>query len=144
MCQCEPRLRSCKSDERSSPCPFDRSGADGIIGAMKLGWMSARPHFVPCIAGAVAAFVAVARMPYGYYTLVRLVVCATFVFVVVMAAMGRQMWAVWVCIIFTLLFNPIVPVHLTRSLWQPLDFIAGATLVAAAFVVHSRPQPGSH
>ena len=101
--------------------------------------MSARPHFVPCIVGALAAFVAIADMPYGYCTLMRLMVCATAVFVLVVAARSRQMWAVWLHGMFGLLFNPIVPIHLTKSLWQPLDFIAGALLVAAAFVVHSVP-----
>ena len=101
--------------------------------------MSVRPHLVPCAFGALAAFVAIADMPYGYYTLMRLVVCATFVFVVAIAAMSRQLWAVWLYGMFALLFNPIVPVHLAKSLWRPLDFIAGAILLAAAFVVRRRP-----
>jgi hypothetical protein len=96
---------------------------------------------VPCLIAAVMAFIAIADLPYGYYTLMRLVVCATAIYVIVIAAKSRRMWAVWACSILALLFNPIVPVHLTRSLWQPLDFIAGAMLVTAAFVVRKVPPP---
>jgi hypothetical protein len=108
---------------------------------MKTGWLSARPHFVPCVIAALSAFIAVADLPYGYYTLTRLVVCATAVFVLVVAARSGQMWAVWACSILALLFNPILPVHLTKGLWQPLDFIAGAMLVTAAFVIRSKTPP---
>ena len=100
--------------------------------------MSRRPHLVPCIIAAVMALIAIADLPYGYYTLMRLVVCATAVLVVVVAARNGQMWAVWTFSVFALLFNPIVPVHLTKGLWQPLDFIAAVALVAAGFMVRLR------
>ena len=106
-------------------------------------WLRSRPHFVPCLIAAVMALVAIADLPYGYYTLMRLVVCATAVFVLVVAARGGQMWAVWVYSIIALLFNPVVPVHLTKGLWQPLDFIAGAVLIIAAIFVHRKHLPPS-
>ena len=104
--------------------------------------MSDRPHFVPCLIAAVVALVAIADMPYGYYTLMRLVVCATAIFVIVVAVKRGQMWAVWAFSILALLFNPVVPVNLTKGLWQPLDFIAGAMLILAAVVVRRQtPRP---
>jgi hypothetical protein len=102
-------------------------------------WFRSRPHFVPCLIAAVMAFIAIADLPYGYYTFMRLVVCATAVFAAIVAVKSKQMWAVWACSTLALLFNPIVPVHLTKSLWQPLDFIAGAMLVAAAVTVRRTP-----
>jgi len=101
-------------------------------------WFKARPHFVPCLVAAVMALVAIADLPYGYYMLMRIVVCATAVFVLVTAARGGQTWAVWAFGIVGLLFNPIVPVHLTKGLWQPIDFLAGAMFVVAALVVRKR------
>ena len=90
------------------------------------------------------SFVAIADLPCGYYTLMRLVVCATAVFVVVASAKSKHMWAVWAYSILALLFNPILPVHLTKSLWQPIDFIAGAMLIVAAFVaIRKPPAPSS-
>ena len=99
-------------------------------------WFRARPHFVPCLIAAVMAFVAIADLPYGYYTLMRIVVCATALFVTFIAAKNGALWAVWAYSIIALLFNPIVPIHLTKGLWQPLDVIAAAALAGAAPVVH--------
>ena len=106
-------------------------------------WFESRPHFVPCLIAAVMALIAIADLPYGYYTLMRLVVCATAIFVVVVGAKDGQMWAIWLYGILALLFNPVLPVHLTKGLWQPLDFITGVALVVAALVVHGKPQPVS-
>ncbi len=106
-------------------------------------WFRSRLHFVPCLIAAAMALVAIANLPYGYYTLMRLVVCATAIFVVVVGAKSGQMWAVWLYGILALLFNPVVPVHLTKGLWQPLDIVTGAALVGAAIVVRRKPQPAS-
>jgi hypothetical protein len=110
---------------------------------MKGGWMAARPHLVPCMVGALMALVAIADLPYGYYTFMRLVVCATAVFVLVVAVRSDQMWAVWLYGMFALLFNPVVPVHLTKGLWRPIDFVVGIMLVVAALVVRRKWQPAS-
>ena len=100
-----------------------------------------RPHLIPCLIAASMALVAIADLPYGYYTFMRLVVCATAIFVLVVAARSGQMWAIWLYGMFALLFNPVVPVHLTKGLWQPIDFVVGAMLVTAAFVVRGKPLP---
>ena len=100
----------------------------------------ARPHLVPCLIAAAMAFTAIADLPYGYYMLMRLVVCATAVYVIVIAAKSRQMWAVWLYAILGLLFNPLMPVHLTKGIWQPLDFLAATALVIAAFAVGRRTK----
>jgi len=104
-------------------------------------WLKNRPHFVPCLVAAAMALIAIADLPYAYYTLMRLVVCATAVYVIVMAAKSHQMWAVWLYSILALLFNPLVPVHLTKGLWQPIDFATGAMLVVAAIVIRGGPHP---
>jgi len=102
--------------------------------------MKNRPHLVPCIIAAAMALIAIADLPYGYYTLMRLVVCATAIFVVVMAAKSQQMWAVWLYAIVGLLFNPLVPVHLTKGIWQPVDFVAAVALVVGGVAVRRQPQ----
>ena len=104
-------------------------------------WTKQRPHLIPCIIAAAMSLIAIADLPYGYYTLMRLVVCATAVFVIVVAVKLGRMWAVWAFSVVALLFNPIVPVHLTKSLWQPLDFIAGVLLIVSALAVRRRTQP---
>jgi len=86
------------------------------------------------------ALVAIADLPYGYYTLMRLVVCATAIYVIVISAKSGQTWGSWLFGIVALLFNPVAPIHLTKGIWQPLDFITGILLVVAALVVRKKPQ----
>jgi len=100
--------------------------------------MRNRPHLAPCIIAAAMALIAVADLPYGYYTLMRLVVCATAIYVIVIAARSGQTWGIWLFGIVALLFNPLVPVHLTKGIWQPLDFLAAAALVVAGFAIRRR------
>ena len=100
--------------------------------------MKRRPHLVPCIVAAAVALIAIADLPYGYYTFMRLVVCATAVFVVVIAAKSGQTWAIWLFGILGFLFNPVIPVHLTKGIWQPLDLVAAVALMVAAFAVRRR------
>lgn len=102
--------------------------------------MKGRPHLVPCIIAAAMALIAIADLPYGYYTLMRLVVCATAIYVIVIAARSGQTWGIWLYGIIGLLFNPLIPIHLTKGMWQPLDFITGILLVVAALVIRKKPQ----
>lgn len=77
--------------------------------------------------------IALAPLPYGYYTLLRVVVC---VCAGVIAYQSYQhskgkisAWFVGLVGV-ALLFNPIIPVYLTREIWTPLDLAIAAFLVA--------------
>jgi hypothetical protein len=80
------------------------------------------------IASTIAVGLAMAPMPYGYYLLLRIVLCVT-------AAVGwnssrgsgDRVWP-WTYGIATVLYNPVLPVKLgSKSLWMALNV---ATLVA--------------
>ena len=78
--------------------------------------------------------VATERMPYGYYTFVRISVC---LFAVVIACLGwsddflSRLWSA-IFALTAILFNPIIPIHLSRHTWYPLD-IGAAAIFAAHF-----------
>lgn len=76
---------------------------------------------------------AVARMPYGYYTVTKIVVCGSAVFLAVInwadGGVNRG-WAVAFALI-AILFNPLIPVYLKRATWLYFDFA-----VAAVFAAH--------
>lgn len=102
---------------------------------MKLKIEAARLHW-----GVVYAVAAVAPLPYGYYTLLRLVVALGEGFLAwqVYQAKRAANAGVMTFGLLALLFNPIVPVHLTREIWFFIDLGA-----AALFAVHwyrSEPQ----
>lgn len=93
------------------------------------------------IPGAVATLFllgALAEWPYGYYRLVRIVVCGACVWVGLFAHAQKRGWAVAVFTFIAVLFNPVLPIHLTRQIWLPIDLITAALFVLASFTVTER------
>lgn len=81
---------------------------------------------------AALLLIAVMPLPYGYYTFLRLVVTAAAAFVVWIEysrAQGLTFWAVLFALL-GLLFNPLIPVHLSREVWAWLDVAAAGTFAA--------------
>ena len=89
------------------------------------------PPAVAYIASALLALGA-APMPYGYYTLLRLVACAAFMWAA--AASARLPARVLPCVygVLALLFNPIIKVHLPKEAWAVVDIAAALFLAATA------------
>jgi hypothetical protein len=96
------------------------------------------------IAKLVAAgllFAALAHHPYGYYTLLRWVVCGVSVFAAVRAAeFNRSGWA-WTLAIAGLVFNPIFPVYLRRENWAFIDIGVALVLLISIVFIDLRPPP---
>ena len=72
------------------------------------------------VAAAASAAAVIPIWPYGYYTLLRIVVTAVAVFAIVVLGNASASRTVGLAL-FALLFNPFVPIHLTRALWFPFD-----------------------
>ena len=85
------------------------------------------------IVPAVALIVSLADLPYGYYTLLRITVtiCAGVIIYTTYKNIGSLTPSIVLFGGIALLFNPIVPVHLTKEIWTPIDIV-----VAVVFVVH--------
>ena len=95
----------------------------------------------PLFVSAVMLFVASAdvALPYGYFQMLRLVVCGTAVYAALKAREAhRQNWT-WVMAAVAALFNPIVLMRFSRAEWQPIDFIVGIVFVIAAWSMSRRP-----
>jgi hypothetical protein len=73
---------------------------------------------------------ATARLPYGYYTFTRIVVCASAAFIAVASWEASKFWSVSFGLL-AILFNPIFPIYLHRGTWFYFDIAA-----AIAFVAH--------
>ena len=81
---------------------------------------------------------ATTRMPYGYYTLLRFVVCG-FAAVIAFAEweeamLGRTM-SISFCLI-AFLFNPLAPIYLKRGTWFYIDI--GVAAIIAAHLIFRR------
>jgi hypothetical protein len=70
------------------------------------------------IAALVAAVIPV--WPYGLYTLLRLVVTGVALFAIYVLGTGDPKRTIGLVAV-ALLFNPIIPIHLSRLVWFPID-----------------------
>ena len=85
-----------------------------------------------------AAFLFVALFDgwqYGFFTLLRFVVFATTAYVAWMAYENQKEKWVWIFGFIAVLFNPFIPLHLTREIWTLIDFIAGVFLLMSVFTL---------
>ena len=91
--------------------------------------------FVP----AIMLLVALGDMPYGYYTLLRWIICGAFLLLLVQEhrlAGGVSVWLVLFAPL-AILFNPLAPVHMTREAWAPID-AGSALLLVVHYAVRTR------
>ncbi len=80
------------------------------------------------VAGALFAAI-LPLWPYGFYVLLRLAVTAMAIYALVAGPALSSPHRVALALI-ALLFNPLIPVHLPRIVWLPINLAAGAYLLA--------------
>ncbi|TFB08818.1 hypothetical protein E3V08_02465 [Candidatus Atribacteria bacterium MT.SAG.1] len=80
-------------------------------------------------------FGAVAEWPYGYYTLLRWITCIASTLVIFQAFEKNIDWAKVVFIVIAILFNPLAPIHLSRSTWIPIDIITAIFFISATRII---------
>jgi hypothetical protein len=83
----------------------------------------------------VLLFVATERMPYGYYTFIRIIVCGFAAFFAFVAWEGASVSRLWSAIfgLLAVLFNPVMPIYLSRGTWFYFD-VTAAVVFATHFV----------
>lgn len=97
--------------------------------------LNKRPHLIPAVIVATMLLLALAPWPYGYYQLLRFVVCGVSVYIAFMAYNWQKIWATWLFGFIALLFNPLIPIHLSRELWQPIDVICALMFTVVAITL---------
>ncbi len=85
---------------------------------------------------AVLLLLCLAKMPYGYYILVRFVAFVVFGILAFMTYQKRNEIDVEILlyIALALLFQPFAKVALGRTLWNVVDVVVGVGLVASLFL----------
>jgi len=88
------------------------------------------PKFL--LIAAVVLFVAVIPVwPYGYYTFMRFLVCCVSAYVAFkLNNIKRLKLHVVPLVAIAMLFNPLIPVHLSRNIWLPIDIGTGLYFIA--------------
>src|SRR5436190_17246698 len=95
------------------------------------------------IAAVMLVFAAAEKQPDSFYTLMRWVCCAVFTYSAVISFQMKRMLWLAIFAALALLFNPIFPAPLDRSIWIVADwFSIGAMVVATSvFWKASRTSP---
>ncbi len=70
--------------------------------------------------------------PYGYYVLLRVVLCAICAYLAVRAVDIEAIPWAWILGVTAVVYNPIVRIHLTRAIWSVVN-IATVVLLAVSF-----------
>ncbi len=94
-----------------------------------------RPHLIPGLIAAVMLLLALVQLPYGYYQLLRWVVCGVSIFLAYTAYDWKKTWATWLFVVIALLFNPLIPIYLSRELWQLIDMVSSILFFAAILIL---------
>lgn len=99
---------------------------------------------IPAIIASVILFLALLELPYGYYTFLRVVVTITSIYYVywIYEVVKQQGFWFWGLIITTILFNPIIPIHLgNKSVWAVIDIVAGLFFISS-IIKYKKKQYG--
>jgi hypothetical protein len=81
--------------------------------------------------------------PYGYYILLRWVCCAVFGYLALQASAYKKQDWVWVLGVTAAVYNPIIPVHLTREIWSVVNIVTIGIAVVSIFAVSPKDNPVS-
>ena len=73
----------------------------------------------------IVLFIALARLPYGFYQLLRFFICGVGAYGAYLSYQsGGKVWP-WILGIIALIFNPFLKFYLDKETWQVIDFLAG-------------------
>jgi len=76
--------------------------------------------------------------PYAYYILLRWVCCGIFIYLAVQANELKKKDWIWVLGILAAIYNPIIRVHLTRTIWSFVNVITIGIALASIFVLSKK------
>ena len=78
--------------------------------------------------------VAIASLPYGYYWFLRIAITiiAGINAFSVFEKENKLLFIIFLAI--AILFNPIIPIHLDKDTWAPIDLVSGLFFGVTAFV----------
>jgi hypothetical protein len=83
---------------------------------------------IPAIAAAMCVIAMLPGLPYGYFTLLRVIVCGAAVFGAFNLFERKVEGLAWACVVVAVLFNPFIKVHLGRDAWWLADGAAAVLL----------------
>lgn len=117
-------------DRGPTTMPVETS--DENSNSSELGLVSLRHHPAIWFAPAVVLMLAVLPLPYGFYIFLRLAVFLVAVYLGYTQWKRDDSFSVWVITLgaIALLYNPILPIHLTREMWIVFNLLTAGIFIA--------------
>ena len=78
---------------------------------------------------AVLLLLCLAKMPYGFYQIVRFLAFAGFVYLAYLEYKGKNIDRMVLFAVLALLFQPFLPLSLGRVIWNIVDVVVAAYLI---------------
>jgi K+-sensing histidine kinase KdpD len=94
-----------------------------------------RPALAPGLIAAIALLAGTALLDSDVFTVFRYVVSIFALIVLVFAYRGRVWWALPMLAAVAVLWNPVFVVPVQTELWQGLQFVAAALMIAVGVLV---------
>ena len=70
---------------------------------------------------AILLFLGIFSLPYDYYKLLRVIV---FISALYLISQNKNEW-VYIFLGIAILFNPLLPIYLSKGIWIPIDIVVG-------------------
>ncbi len=89
------------------------------------------------IPAALLIIAPIVSFPYGFYTFLRLVTSLTSGFIIYFTYKSSNgiNEISFIFLIILILYNPVIPVHLSREIWMPINFVTSAIYIFSFFSV---------
>jgi hypothetical protein len=94
-----------------------------------------RPQLILAMIAAAMLVGALGPWPYSYYQILRFLTSGSAVYIAFLGYNWKKSWVVWLFGVIALLFNPLIPIHLSKEIWQPIDIICAWLFVIVGFVL---------
>lgn len=105
--------------------------------------MKKRPHLIPNVVASSMLLIALAPMPYEYFSILRWAICLAALNIESIGVLWRRHGTWWVAIVFeflAILFNPINQADLSRTAWIPIDLVVSVLFGYTTFAVTKSPD----
>ena len=97
--------------------------------------LTRRPAIIPLLILIPMFIAATSNMPYGYYILLRVVTCASFAILFAVSLEFARKFNLWACGIFTVIYNPLIPIRFDKDTWQVVNLITVVLLIILITVI---------
>ena len=96
------------------------------------------------IIGIALAIALIPTMPYGYYPVMRWVVCGACAWTALDAhRRGLEAW-VWCWGVLAGIYNPIVSIHSTREIWSVVNIASTGAAILYSFTISRNERRGKY